>query len=420
MSQRNEMKDGTVASASVPPEATSGKDPSLWRSFRFDRLELAGSFGDLGTLLPIVVGMILINRLSPTTVFLSFGLFYLITGFYFRLPIPVQPLKAVGAIAIAFPHQITEPVIGASGVIFGALLLLFSMTGLVDKLSRIFTQPVVRGIQLALGLVFLRKGIELIVGKNLFLSGVAGKYPSSSINLILGVIVFVIVMLLLDNKKLPAAIAALGIGIVAGFVLGGLGDQRLALGPTRIRVMAFTLHDLWTAFIMLILPQIPLTIGNACVGTSDLCSTLYPKDPLLSKTSAGKFALTMGIANLPAGLFGAVPMCHGTGGLAAHYRFGARTGGAPLMMGAILVVLALVFGEAGLTFLTLIPNSVLGVLLIFAGLELCPLIRSLKTNEEYFVALLISGISLAVPNMAWAFGIGILVDILIRRARIKI
>jgi SulP family sulfate permease len=420
MSNGREVKTDTVESARVSPETTPGKEQTLWSSFRFDRVELAGSFGDLGTLLPIVVGMILINKLSPTTVFLSFGLFYLITAFYFRLPIPVQPLKAVGAIAIAFPNQITESVIGASGVIFGALLLLFYLTGFVDKLAKIFTQPVVRGIQLSLGLVFLRKGIELIVGKSLFLSGVVGKYPDSSINLILGAVVFAIVLLLLDNKKVPAAIAAVGIGIIAGFALGGLGDQKLSFGPTSITVMSFSLHDLWIAFIMLILPQIPLTIGNACVGTADLCSALYPKDTLLSKTTPGKFALTMGIANLPAGLFGAVPMCHGTGGLAAHYRFGARTGGAPLMIGAILVVLALVFGEAGLTFLTLLPNSVLGVLLIFAGLELCPLIRSLKTNEEFFVALLISGISLAVPNMAWAFGIGILVDLFIRKARIRI
>ncbi len=420
MSNGRKVKTDTVESARVSPETTPGKEQTLWSSFRFDRVELAGSFGDLGTLLPIVVGMILINKLSPTTVFLSFGLFYLITAFYFRLPIPVQPLKAVGAIAIAFPNQITESVIGASGVIFGALLLLFYLTGFVDKLAKIFTQPVVRGIQLSLGLVFLRKGIELIVGKSLFLSGVVGKYPDSSINLILGAVVFAIVLLLLDNKKVPAAIAAVGIGIIAGFALGGLGDQRLSFGPTSITVMSFSLHDLWIAFIMLILPQIPLTIGNACVGTADLCSALYPKDTLLSKTTPGKFALTMGIANLPAGLFGAVPMCHGTGGLAAHYRFGARTGGAPLMIGAILVVLALVFGEAGLTFLTLLPNSVLGVLLIFAGLELCPLIRSLKTNEEFFVALLISGISLAVPNMAWAFGIGILVDLFIRKARIRI
>ncbi|MBA3030818.1 MAG: sulfate permease [Desulfobacteraceae bacterium] len=413
---------GSMAGEAGSSAETKSVDPkpSFWSRFLFDRVELAGSFGDLGTLLPIVVGMILINKLSPTTVFLSFGLFYIITAFYFRLPIPVQPLKAVGAIAIAFPDRITEPVIGASGVIFGVLLLLFSLTGIIDKLAKIFTPPVVRGIQLSLGLVFLRKGIELIVNKNLFMSGVVGKFPGSGINLILGVLVFAMVLLLLDNRKVPAAIAAIAVGILAGLSLGGLDGQKLSFGPTKIHVLSFSLNDLWIAFIMLILPQIPLTIGNACVGTADTCSTLFPADPRLSKTKAGNFALTMGLANLPAGFFGAVPMCHGTGGLAAHYRFGARTGGAPLMIGVILVILALAFGDAGFTFLTLLPNSVLGVLLIFAGLELCPLIRSLKSNEEYFVALLISGIALAVPNMAWAFGTGIAVDWFIRKAKIKI
>jgi sulfate permease, SulP family len=387
---------------------------------RFDRIEFAGSLGDLGTLLPIVVAMILINKLSPSVVFLSFGLFYLITGYYYRLPVPVQPLKAVGAIAIAYPLLITESVIGASGIIFGVILLLLSISGTVNTLAKLFTQPVVRGIQLSLGLVFLRKGIELIVQKNLFLSGVAGSFSEYNLNLILGIVVFLMVLALLDNKKLPAALAALAVGIIAGLAFGGFDSLRFSIGPTKIGVISPTLKDFWTAFIMLILPQVPLTIGNACVGTADTCCTLFPKNPLLSKTKAGNFALTMGLANLPAGFFGAVPMCHGTGGLAAHYRFGARTGGAPIMIGALFVVMALVFGEFGFTLLAMIPNSVLGVLLIFAGLELCPLIRSLKTNEEYFVAILISGIALAVPNMGWAFGIGIAADLFIRKMKIKI
>jgi sulfate permease, SulP family len=387
---------------------------------KFDRIEFAGSLGDLGTLLPIVVAMILINKLSPSSVFLSFGLFYLITGYYYRLPVPVQPLKAVGAIAIAYPLVITEPVIGAAGIIFGVVLLLLSVSGTVNTLARLFTPPVVRGIQLSLGLVFLRKGIELIVQKNLFLSGVAGSFSEYNLNLILGITVFILVLALLDNKKLPAALAALAVGVIAGLVFGGFDSLRFSIGPTKIGLISPTLKDFWTAFIMLILPQIPLTIGNACVGTADTCCTLFPNNPLLSKTKAGNFALTMGLANLPAGFIGAVPMCHGTGGLAAHYRFGARTGGAPLMIGALFVVMALIFGELGFTLLSMIPNSVLGVLLIFAGLELCPLIRSLKTNEEYFVAILISGIALAVPNMGWAFGIGIVVDLFIRKMKIKI
>ena len=389
-------------------------------ALRFDRVELAGAFGDLGTLLPIVVGMILINKLSPSTVLLAFGLFYIATGYYYRLPVPVQPLKAVGAIAIAYPALITEPVIGASGIIFGALLLLFALTGIVDTLAKLFTQPVVRGIQLSLGLVFLKKGIELIVSPQVFLNGLPGRFAEYHINLIIGIVVFALVLGLLDNKKFPAALVALAAGIISGFALGGFNAEALSIGPTRMQVIFPSLHDFWTAFIMLILPQIPLTIGNACVGTADTCTTLFPQSPLLSKSTAGRFALTMGIANFPAGFFGAVPMCHGTGGLAAHYRFGARTGGAPVMIGAILVVMALAFGEFGFALLAMIPNSVLGVLLVFAGLELCPLVRSLKGNEEYFVALLITGIALAVPNMAWAFGIGIAVDLFIRKLRIKI
>jgi len=409
------MDNPTAAKLTTPnPPPTDDRD------LRFDRVELAGAFGDLGTLLPIVVGMILINKLSPSTVFLAFGLFYLFTGYYYRLPIPVQPLKAVGAIAIAYPALITEPVIGASGIIFGALLLVFALTGMVDKLAKLFTQPVVRGIQLSLGLVFLKKGIELIVSPQVFLNGLPGRFAEYHINLIIGIVVFALVLGLLDNKKFPAALVALAAGIISGFALGGFNEQALSIGPTRMQVIFPSLQDFWTAFIMLILPQIPLTIGNACVGTADTCTTLFPQSPLLSKSTAGKFALTMGIANFPAGFFGAVPMCHGTGGLAAHYRFGARTGGAPVMIGAILVVMALVFGEFGFALLAMIPNSVLGVLLVFAGLELCPLVRSLKGNEEYFVALLITGIALAVPNMAWAFGIGIAVDLFIRKLRIKI
>lgn len=394
--------------------------PAFNANLKFDSMELAGSFGDLGTLLPIVLGMILINKLSPSAVFLSFGLFYLLAGYYYRLPVPVQPLKAVGAIAIAYPAVVSEPVIAAAGILFGSLLLVFSLTGLVDRLAKLFTQPVVRGIQLALGLVFLRKGIELIVKKDLFLSGGSPDLAGFNVNFILGIVVFVAVLMLLDNKKVPAAMAAVGLGILTGFIFGGFKGQNFSLGPTPVRFILPSAHDFWIAFSMLILPQMPLTIGNACVGTADTCLSLFPGSPLLKKAGAGNFALTMGMANLPAGFIGAVPMCHGTGGLAAHYRFGARTGGAPVMIGAVLVVMALGFGELGFSLLSMIPNAVLGVLLIFAGLELCPLIRSLKTNEEYFVALLISGISLAVPNMGWAFGIGMAVDFFIRKIKIRI
>ncbi len=404
------------ADFSSPPEA----DKPASHPLRFDRVELAGAFGDLGTLLPIVVAMIFINKLSPTSVFLAFGIFYVVSGYYYRLPIPVQPLKAVGAIAIAYPAMITESVIGASGIIFGAFLIVASLTGMIDQLAKLFSQAVVRGIQLTLGLIFLKKGIELIISKDVFMSGVQGRLAEYPVNLIIGIVVFGIVLLLLDNKKLPAALAALAIGIVSGIALGGFAGHTLSLGPTEMHFINPSMADYWTALIMLILPQIPLTIGNACVGTADTCSMLFTDNPELRKAKAGKFAFSMGMISLPVGFLGGMPMCHGTGGLAAHYRFGARTGGAPIMIGIFFVVIALALGEFGFTLLSIIPKSVLGVLLVFAGLELCPLLRSLKTNEEYFIALLIAGIALAVPNMGWAFGVGIATDLFIRKMKIKI
>lgn len=394
--------------------------PAASRLLRFDRVEMGGAFGDLGTLLPIVVAMIFINRLSPSSVFLTFGLFYLVSGYYYRLPIPVQPLKAVGAIAIAYPAVITESVIGASGIIFGAFLLLLSLSGMIDQIARLFSPAVVRGIQFTLGLIFLKKGIELIIAKDIFMSGLPGKFAGYPVNLLIGIAVFCLVLLLLDNKRYPAALAALAVGIVSGIALGGFGGQTLSFGPTEMHLIKPAMADYWTALIMLILPQIPLTIGNACVGTADTCSSLFTGNPQLTKAKAGKFAFSMGMMNLPAGLLGAVPMCHGTGGLAAHYRFGARTGGAPIMIGIFFVVMALLFGELGFSLLAVIPKSVLGVLLVFAGLELCPLLRNLKTNEEYFIALLIAGIALVVTNMAWAFAIGIAADLFIRKMKIKI
>jgi SulP family sulfate permease len=393
-------------------------DSRASEALRFDRMELAGSLGDLGTLLPIVVGMILLNHLQVSSVFLWFGLFYIVAGLYYRLPIPVQPLKAVGAIAIAYPDKITAETIGAAGIVFGLILLFLSLSGLMGRVAKLFTPAVVRGIQLGLGLIFLRKGIELIAAPELFLQAGAPNLPYA--NLALGLVAFLLVLLLLDNKKFPAGIAVLILGVAAGLAFGGSGRLNFAFGPSEIKVLVPSLDAFKTALVLLILPQIPLTIGNACVGTADTCCSLFPEHPALTRATASRFAFTMGIVNLPAGFMGAVPMCHGTGGLAAHYRFGARTGGAPIIIGLVLILLALALGEFGFSVLGLIPKSVLGVLLVFAGLELCPLVRNLKTNEEFFVALLVAGIALAVPNMAWAFGAGMVADFIVKRFRVKI
>ena len=388
--------------------------------YKFDRLELAGSMGDLGTIIPLSVALMLITGVSVTTVLLTVGLFYIAAGFYFKLPIPVQPLKVVSAIAIAFPEKVTLSILAAAGISFGLILLLLALTGLIDRIARFFTRPIIRGIQVGLGLLLINKGIAYILKPTLFINPEMAAGFSRLLNPAIGVAGFIAALCLLTNKKFPAALVLVVTGVVAGMLLGSLREATFALGPTPINLQSLTPADFSTALILLVIPQIPLTIGNAVVGTTDTCFTLFGRNPGTRQVSNRAFSVSMGLANLGTGLLGGIPMCHGSGGLAAHYRFGARTGGSNIMIGGVFLVIALGFGKMGIALLSSIPNGILGVLLLFAGLELALLIRDVSGKKELFITFLVAGIGLATTNMGIAFFIGILTQGLLKWCRIKL
>lgn len=389
--------------------------------FQFNRLEFAGSLGDLGTLIPLSVALITINDLGFTPIFLMVGLFYLITGYYYRLPIPVQPLKVVAAIAIAFPDKITLPVMSATGILFGIILTAMAVTGLIDHISRIFTRPIVRGIQLGLGFILMIKGIELVNTPALFINGAGNSFSQSIIpfNLIIGIAGFLIGLVFISSRRYPAALVLIFTGIFAGILLGGGSKIDWLLGPTSLSLYSPGLEDYWTALILLVIPQIPLTIGNAIIGTADTSKNLFGEDQS-SRVTHKKLALDMGIFNFFAGLLAAMPMCHGAGGLAAHHRFGARTGGSNLMIGITFVVVALLLGKTGISIFSTIPNAILGVLLMFAGLELALIVRDLDNKKDFFIAFLIAGIAVTTKNMGIAFGLGIVVSYVLKSEKIRL
>ena len=391
-------------------------------SFKFDRVEFSGSLGDLGTLLPLSVALIVICGLSVTSVMLMIGLFYIISGVYFKLPMPVQPLKVVSAIAIAFPEKVTLPVISAAAIIFGLILLVLAVSGLINWLAKFFTKPIVRGIQLGLGLILMTKGIKFILKPELFLQQPDQTFAiyGIPINLIVGIITFFIVLLLLPSKRFPAALMAVLMGIILGALFGAFNNLNVNLGPTPINIPFPNKTDLITAFFLLVIPQLPLTLGNAVIGTSDACYTFFGKSQKTQKVSNRALAVSMGIVNFLTGIFGAMPMCHGAGGLAAHYRFGARTGGSNIMIGAVFVFLALMLGKMGIFLLTAIPNSILGILLLFAGIELAVLIRDLTEKRDLFISVLIAGIGFSTTNMGIAFFVGIIVLFILERRNISL
>lgn len=390
--------------------------------YHFNRLEFAGSLGDLGTLIPLSVGMIIFNGLNLTTVFLIVGLFYIAAGLYFKLPIPVQPLKVVAAIAIAFPEKITVSVIAAGALIFGIVLLVLAWTGIINWVARFFTRPIVRGIQLGLGFILMTKGIVFIMNPDLFIQNntILYSFAGVPVNILIGIVGVIVVLLLLASKRFPAALVIVVGGIIIGVSLGALGGVVLNLGPEPLTFGLPAMADFWSALFLLVIPQIPLTLGNAVIGTTDTVKSLFGENEITCRATNRGFATSMGLVNIVIGLFSGMPVCHGAGGLAAHYRFGARTGGSNVIIGIIFVIIALFFGKIGIGILSVIPNAVLGILLLFAGLELALLIRDIDERRELFVALVIAGISLATKNMGIAFASGIIVDWVIRKRKIEV
>jgi len=395
--------------------------------YKFNRLELAGSLGDLGTLLPLAIGMIMINGLSPAGLFVTVGLFYILSGVYYGVTVPVQPMKVIGAYAIATATSTSQ--IMASGALIGLFLLILGGTGAITMIGKYIPKPVVRGVQLSTGTLLMAQGVNFMVGSSKFqaLRQAAEPYLTIQsfgpvpIGIIIGIIGAVLTLLLLDNKKVPAGLLVVLGGIGLGLALGTHeGFDALKLGIHMPQLLPFkmpTSADFTFALLVLVLPQIPMTIGNAVIANADLSREYFGEDS--KKVTYRSLCISMGLVNFLAFLVGGMPLCHGAGGLAAHYRFGARTAGSNLMIGSIFVVLALFLGTHSLAIVYLVPMSVLGILLIFAGSQLALTIIDMRERKDLFVALVMLGITLA-SNLAVGFVVGIAVAYALRSERLTV
>jgi len=393
----------------------------------FNRMELAGSLGDVGTLLPLAVGMIMVNGISAQGVFLSVGLFYIFAGHYYKTTTPVQPMKTIGAYAIA--TAVTADQLMASGLLIAILLLIIGATGLMDTIRRLVPKETVRGVQMTTGLLLLSQGVRLIAGTSTYqeLAGKVEPYLSIQgvgplpIGFIIGAVMGLATLLLLENKRFPAGILVVLGGLGLGVLLGGTTNLSFAeAGPAMPQLFPFGFPS-WVDFAivlpLMVLPQLPMTLGNAVIANADLAHELFGDKA--QRVTPKALCLTMSAANFLAFIFGGMPMCHGAGGLAAHHRFGARTHGSNLMIGVVFVVLALFLGAGVLDAVRLLPMSALGVLLVFAGAQLALTVLDVRTRKEMFVVLTMVGISLA-SNLAWGFAVGILVAHVLKNERLSV
>jgi sulfate permease, SulP family len=360
----------------------------------FGRRELSGAVADLGVLVPIAVALIVQNGLSPTAVLLPAGILYVVVSFVYRLPVPVQPLKALGAIAIA--KGLGSDEIAAAALIMGAIFLVLGRIGALDLAARAFPRAVIRGVQLTVGLLFLKIAWGLVANPPKSFGDFASP-PGWAVPLaVIGV------ALAFALRRHPVSLTLVGIGAVVMLVRAS-GDA--ALGPSSLSLPSLDDATFWSAFTVLVLPQLPLSFANSCLATAD-AARVYFGDEQAQSVRPGRLASTLGAANLFSGTISGMPVCHGAGGMTAHVSFGARTGGAPLAMGALLLLLALGAGSGLAALLPAFPLPILAALLATAGLLHIGLLRDLRGAPAWALALFVGIVGFEL-NLAIAVGLGL-------------
>jgi hypothetical protein len=357
---------------------------------RFDRNELAGAFGDIGTDLPLVIGMILAAGLHSASVLVMFGLMQIVTAFVYRIPMAVQPLKAVAVIVIT--QRIAPGILYGGGLAIGIVMLLLTITGGIDWLARTVPRPVVRGLQLGLGLQLA----TLALGNYVQRDGARGY--------VLAAIAFVIIISLLGNRRFPPALFAIAIGIIYAVVLK-LDSSVItsSIGFTVPHVQRLTLSEVVSGFVLLAIPQIPLSLGNSVLATRQIAEDLFPDRHITVR----KLSLTYAAMNLVNPFFGGVPTCHGSGGLVGHYTFGARTGGSLIIYGSIYLVIGLFLAGGFQQVVEVFPLPVLGVLLLFEALALMRFIRHEADSGSGFSLVLVVGVLAA--GLPYGYAIALVV-----------
>ncbi len=321
------------------------------RSARFDAGEWAGSLGDLGTFLPLLLGMSRQNGLDFGVALLFAGLLNLATGVLFRIPMAVQPMKAIAAVALT--QGLTVPQILAAGMAVSAVVLVAGVTGLVGRLAKLVPGDVVRGLQLALGFQLAIKGMEL-------------GWNSGADRWWLGLPALLLGWWMLRRERTPVALIYFGAGLAITLWRSPQAWSGLHFGLHLPRLIPISAGDWGVAFWKAAVPQVPVTLLNSVVAVCALSRDLFPDHA----PSERKVAVSVGLMNLLTGWFGGMPMCHGAGGLAGQARFGARTQGAILILGAGKFLLALAFGASLMGLAQAFPAALLGVMLLFSGLAL--------------------------------------------------
>ena len=373
---------------------------NYFKDIKFDRNEWSGAFGDIGTDFPLIVGMILAAGLDSASVLVTFGVMQIFTGSFYKMPMPIQPLKAMATIVIT--QKISPNILYGGGLAIGISMLLLNITKLIDWISRVVPKAVIRGIQLGLG---IKLGL-LALQDYVIADGVTGYYLAAA--------AFLLAIFLLGNRKYPPAIFIIMLGMFYAFVFKIDGHSFInAVGIHLPQIHTPTWADILTGFLILTIPQIPLSIGNSILATNQIANDWYPKRTVTIR----KISYTYSLINLINPFFSGIPTCHGSGGIVGHHTFGGRTGGSVIIYGCLYIFLGLFLSQGFDTLVHIFPLPILGILLLFESLGLMLLVQDVTDSKSSFMIALLVG--LISGGIQYGFVIGLFVGTLIYYATAK-
>ncbi|KAJ4954141.1 hypothetical protein NE237_030973 [Protea cynaroides] len=400
--------------------------------------------GDLGTYIPIVLALTLAKDLNLGVTLLFTGIYNIITGVFYGVPMPVQPMKSIAAVAISHGQDFGVPEMMAAGLCTGVTLLLLGVTGLMGLAYKLIPMPVVRGIQLSQGLSFALTAVKYVrIVQNLSKGKSVGERPWLGLDgLVLAITCACFIVMVHgageesegdgeDASDLPcesspgrrrrrsvwrifasspSAMIVFMLGVVLAFIRNPRVVKEITFGPSSIKVVSISRHAWKDGFIKGAIPQIPLSVLNSIIAVCKLSSDLFPE----KKFSVASVSVSVGMMNLVGCWFGAMPCCHGAGGLAGQYKFGGRSGGCVAVLGIAKLVLGLVLGSSLVKVLNKFPVGLLGVLLLFAGIELAMACRDMNSKQDSFVMLVCTAISLVGSSAALGFLCGLVLFLLLK------
>jgi Molybdate transporter of MFS superfamily len=406
---------------------------------------MSGSVGDLGTFIPLVVAMARQDAIALAPALFWAGFANVVTGYVWDVPCAVQPMKAISAVAIA--QGLTRVQVTTAGMAMGIFMDILCFTSGIELINSLVPAPVCSGIQMGVGINLAIRGLQMIQGLSwwgqldciglalivaLFClyasretttvtattttSGTlirttpndnddkAGERPASSAY---------------SNGSstsppaIPVGLCLFGLGMLLAMVhmfqhtnddaknVNSTPDTTAQQSSWFPAVVVWALKDAtyndWKEGILQgALPQLPLTTLNSVVSVCFLAHTLYPeKRKRAASSEPSSFSNTdavisrlevscsVGLMNLLLCPLGAMPCCHGVGGLAGQHKFGARHGASVVFLGVNKMIIALVLGGSLLRCLEALPTSILGLMLVVCGHELAVMGWTVCSSERF-------------------------------------